>query len=144
MAVIGVASLTVGITLEAMNNAGSLGVDLITVLNDNGWSIDKNVRIIAHILSRVQVSPTYNVLKEKLYSLLPRKGKYWGSKLQDVIKTIVQDPEALFEFFGFRYIGPIDGHNIKVLDGIFSKAKNLKGPILIHVITEKGRFGALG
>jgi len=139
VAVIGDASLTVGMTLEAMNNAGSLGVDLITVLNDNGWSIDKNVGIIAHILSRVQVSPTYNILREKLYSLLPRKGKYWGSKLQDVIKTIVQDPAALFEFFGFRYIGPIDGHNIEVLDGIFSKAKNLKGLILIHVITEKGR-----
>jgi 1-deoxy-D-xylulose-5-phosphate synthase len=139
VAVIGDASLTVGMTLEALNNAGSLGVDLITVLNDNGWSIDKNVGIIAHILSRVQVSPTYNILREKLYSLLPRKGKYWGSKLQDVIKTIVQDPAALFEFFGFRYIGPIDGHNIEVLDGIFSKAKNLKGPILIHVITEKGR-----
>ncbi len=139
VAVIGDASLTVGMTLEAMNNAAGLGVDLLTILNDNGWSIDKNVGIIAHILSKVQVSPTYNILREKVYSLLPRKGKYWGSKLQDVIKTIVQDPAALFEFFGFRYVGPIDGHNIEILDEIISKAKNLKGPILIHVITEKGR-----
>jgi len=138
-AVIGDASLTVGMTLEAMNNAGSLGVDLITILNDNGWSIDKNVGIIAHILSKVQVSPTYNILREKLYSILPNRGKYWGSKLEDVIKTIIQDPAALFEFFGFRYIGPVDGHNIELLDEIFSKAKKLKGPILIHVITEKGR-----
>ncbi len=137
--VIGDATLTVGMTLEAMNNAGTLGVDLITILNDNGWSIDKNVGIVAHILSKVQVNPLYNTLKDRIYRLLPEKGKYWSSKLEDVVKTIVQDPAALFEFFGFRYIGPIDGHNIKVLDEVISKAKDLKGPVLIHVITQKGR-----
>ncbi|NPA79454.1 MAG: 1-deoxy-D-xylulose-5-phosphate synthase [Thermotogae bacterium] len=139
VAVIGDASLTIGMTLEAMNNAGSLGVDLITVLNDNGWSIDKNVGRIAQMLAHVQVNPLYNTLRDKLYRLLPNRGKYWGSKLEDVIKTIVQDPAALFEFFGFRYIGPIDGHDIRRMDEIFKHAKNLKGPILIHVITEKGR-----
>ncbi len=139
VAVIGDASLTIGMTLEAMNNAGSLGVDLITILNDNGWSIDKNVGRIAQMLAHVQVNPLYNTLRDKLYRILPSKGKYWGSKLEDVIKTIVQDPAALFEFFGFRYIGPIDGHNIKRLDEILKNAKSLKGPILIHVITEKGR-----
>ncbi|MEO0207261.1 MAG: 1-deoxy-D-xylulose-5-phosphate synthase [candidate division WOR-3 bacterium] len=137
--VIGDATLTVGMTLEAMNNAGSLGVDIITILNDNGWSIDKNVGIIAQMLSKVQVNPVYNTLREKIYRLLPKKGKYWGGKLEDVIKTIVQDPAALFEFFGFRYIGPIDGHNLRLLDDVIGNAKGLKGPILIHVITEKGR-----
>ncbi len=137
--VIGDATLTVGMTLEAMNNAGSLGVDIITILNDNGWSIDKNVGIIAQMLSKVQVNPVYNTLREKIYRLLPEKGKYWGGKLEDVIKTIVQDPAALFEFFGFRYIGPIDGHNLSLLDDVMRNAKGLKGPILIHVITEKGR-----
>lgn len=138
VAVIGDATLTVGMTLEAMNNAGSLGVDLITILNDNGWSIDKNVGRIAQMLAHVQVNPIYNTLRDKLYRLLPSKGKYWGSKLEDVIKTIVQDPAALFEFFGFRYIGPIDGHDVRRLDEILSQARDLKGPILIHVITEKG------
>ncbi|NPB04302.1 MAG: 1-deoxy-D-xylulose-5-phosphate synthase [Thermotogae bacterium] len=138
VAVIGDASLTIGMTLEAMNNAGSLGVDLITILNDNGWSIDKNVGRIAQMLAHVQVNPLYNTLRDKIWRLLPSKGKYWSSKLEDVIKTIVQDPAALFEFFGFRYIGPIDGHNIRRLDEILSKAKKLKGPVLIHVITEKG------
>ena len=138
VAVIGDATLTIGMTLEAMNNAGSLGVDLITILNDNGWSIDKNVGRIAQMLAHVQVNPIYNTLRDKIYRLLPNKGKYWGSKLEDVIKTIVQDPAALFEFFGFRYIGPIDGHDIKRLDEILRDAKQLKGPILIHVITEKG------
>ena len=138
VAVIGDATLTIGMTLEAMNNAGSLGVDLITILNDNGWSIDKNVGRIAQMLAHVQVNPIYNTLRDKIYRLLPNKGKYWGSKLEDVIKTIVQDPAALFEFFGFRYIGPIDGHDIRRLDEILRDAKRLKGPILIHVITEKG------
>ncbi len=138
VAVIGDATLTVGMTLEAMNNAGSLGVDLITILNDNGWSIDKNVGRIAQMLAHVQVNPLYNTLRDKIYRILPRKGKYWGSKLEDVIKTVVQDPAALFEFFGFRYIGPIDGHDIRRLDDILRHAKDLKGPVLIHVITEKG------
>ena len=144
VAVIGDGAMTGGEAFEALNHAGDIGTNLIVVLNDNGMSIDFNVGAMSEYLSRIRVAPQYNRAKEDIKGFL-RSIPHIGDtvvKTAEYIKEGVKSvlvPGGLFEEMGFAYIGPIDGHNIRLMRDVFSEACMLDGPILVHVRTRKGR-----
>ncbi|KUK10996.1 MAG: 1-deoxy-D-xylulose-5-phosphate synthase [Clostridia bacterium 41_269] len=143
IAVIGDGALTGGMAFEALNYAGHLGKDLIVVLNDNKMSIDKNVGALSSYLSRLRTDPMYFKGKEEIENLLKKLPHgstvlKLADKIKDSIKYLVV-PGMLFEELGFTYLGPIDGHNINAMKAVFNNAKSLKGPVLVHVITQKGK-----
>lgn len=144
LAVIGDGALTGGMAFEAMNHAGHLGLDVTVVLNDNEMSISKNVGALSTYLSRLRSDPAYSRRKEEVEQVLlriPRIGENllnFASKVKDGVKYLMV-PGKFFEELGFTYIGPIDGHNIPVLLDVFSKVRQMKGPVLLHVVTQKGR-----
>ena len=144
IAVLGDGALTGGESFEGLNNAGDLGRNLIVVLNDNGRSIDKNVGAMSEYLSALRIAPQYNRAKkdvEHLLKSIPRiGGKVYktASAIKDGVRTALV-PGAPFEEIGFRYIGPIDGHNLELLTEVFSQVRQMQGPILVHVHTKKGK-----
>ena len=144
IAVLGDGALTGGEAFEGLNNAGDLGRNLIVVLNDNGRSIDKNVGAMSEYLSALRIAPQYNRAKkdvEHLRKSIPRiGGKVYktASAIKDGVRTALV-PGAPFEEMGFRYIGPIDGHNLELLTEVFSQVRQMTGPILVHVHTKKGK-----
>ena len=146
IAVIGDGALTGGMSFEALNHAGHLQKNIIVILNDNNMSISKNVGALQHYLANILVSRSYNVIKTKIWDLIQkfparvrRRVIVSAQKFEEsLMNTIV--PNILFEDLGFKYVGPIDGHDIPRLIRIFHKAqKNVFGPIFIHVVTQKGR-----
>lgn len=143
VAVIGDGALTGGMALEALNDAGDRKTDLIIILNDNQMSIGKNVGGLSTYLSKIRIDPKYNKFKEEFDEAL-RKTNI-GSSLADSLRKIKSGikqmlvPGMFFEDMGIKYLGPIDGHNIKELTKVMSMAKGLKGPVLIHAVTQKGR-----
>jgi 1-deoxy-D-xylulose-5-phosphate synthase len=143
VAVIGDGALTGGMALEALNDAGRSNTKLLIILNDNEMSISKNVGGISRYLSRIRTSKGYLSTKKDVDKLLSRTpvGKQIKSVLKrakDGIKQIVV-PGMLFEELGLTYMGPVDGHNINEIIEYLETAKYLEGPILIHVITKKGK-----
>lgn len=144
VAVIGDGSMTGGMAFEALNNAGHLGTDLIVVLNDNEMSIAPNVGALSGYLSRLRVNPAINRFKEEIEQLIQRIPKFgeatvrYLDRLKDSLKYLVI-PGILFEELGFSYFGPVDGHNIRQMLNIFRDAATHKGPVLIHVLTKKGK-----
>lgn len=144
IAVIGDGALTGGESFEALNNAGDLGTKLIVVLNDNEMSIDANVGAMSEYLSRIRIAPQYARAKRDMGSLLmsiPHIGdKVYktASHLKDGVRSVLV-PGSLFEEMGFHYIGPLDGHNISLMEEVFKSAKELEGPVLIHIHTVKGK-----
>lgn len=144
IAVIGDGALTGGESFEALNNAGDLGTKLIVVLNDNEMSIDANVGAMSEYLSRIRIAPQYARAKRDMGSLLmsiPHIGdKVYktASHLKDGVRSVLV-PGSLFEEMGFHYIGPLDGHNIALMEEVFKSAKELEGPVLIHIHTVKGK-----
>ena len=144
IAVIGDGALTGGESFEALNNAGDLGTKLIVILNDNEMSIDANVGAMSEYLSRIRIAPQYARAKRDMGSLLmsiPHIGdKVYktASHLKDGVRSVLV-PGSLFEEMGFHYIGPIDGHNIGLLEEVLASAKEMKGPVLIHIHTVKGK-----
>ena len=144
IAVIGDGALTGGESFEALNNAGDLGTKLIVVLNDNEMSIDANVGAMSEYLSRIRIAPQYARAKRDMGSLLmsiPHIGdKVYktASHLKDGVRSVLV-PGSLFEEMGFHYIGPIDGHNIGLLEEVLASAKEMEGPVLIHIHTVKGK-----
>lgn len=144
VAVIGDGALTGGLAFEAMNNCGYQKRDIIVIFNDNGISIDPNVSAISSYFNDLFSSRTVNKLRDKIWNatnIIPSFGdrlKEFLSRLEGGIKSIVT-PGMLFEALGFNYFGPINGHNIYKLIKILSQVKHLKGPILLHVMTEKGK-----
>ncbi len=143
VAVIGDGAMTGGMAFEALNHAGHLKKDLIVVLNDNEMSIAQNVGAMSGYLTRLRTDPVYSRGKEEIEQLL-RKIPIGsallriGEKLKDSLKYLIV-PGMIFEELGFTYLGPVDGHDIKALCTVFNQAKLLKGPILIHVLTKKGK-----
>ncbi len=143
VAVIGDGAMTGGEAFEGLNHAGDLGTNLIVVLNDNGMSIDCNVGAMSEYFSRIRVAPQYNRAKEDIKGFL-RSIPHIGDtmvKTAEYIKEGVKSvlvPGGLFEEMGFTYIGPIDGHNIRLMRDVFTEAAMMDGPILIHVRTRKG------
>lgn len=144
VAVIGDGAMTGGLSYEALNNAGRSSNNLIIVLNDNEMSISRNVGGISRYLSKIRTQPIYFKAKDDLNSFLnsiPAIGKGAARALdraKGTIKYIVM-PGIIFEELGLKYLGPIDGHNIAELTNVFARAKRLKGPVLIHVCTQKGK-----
>ncbi|WP_085829452.1 1-deoxy-D-xylulose-5-phosphate synthase [Clostridium massiliodielmoense] len=143
VAVIGDGALTGGMAIEALNDVGDKKTNLIVILNDNQMSIGKNVGGVSTYLSRIRIDPKYNKFKSDFNDVLRKTNIGTGvadslSKLKSGIKQILV-PGMFFEEMGIKYLGPIDGHNIKELTKVINMAKNLKGPVLIHTITQKGR-----
>ena len=143
VAVCGDAAFTCGITLEALNNVVSSTKRLIVVLNDNQWSIARNVGAMAKYLNRLSTSTTYNRIHhdlEKFFTGLPHgheMNQLWMKWKRETKDFFVNS--SLFEKFGLRYIGPIDGHNLEELQKNLEFAKNCDVPVLIHVMTVKGK-----
>jgi 1-deoxy-D-xylulose-5-phosphate synthase len=147
IAVIGDGSLTNGMALEAMNHAGFMGTDLIVVLNDNEKSISRNVGAYSRYLSKLRVELLYMQEKQKLKKILryAKPGYRASSNLfvqfKERLKHILTPSRtgAVFQELGFAYLGPIDGHDIHLLCEVFESINDLKGPILIHAATYKGK-----
>lgn len=144
IAVIGDGALTGGESFEALNNAGDLGKKLIVILNDNEMSIDANVGAMSEYLSRIRMAPQYARAKRDMGNLLMSiphiGGKVYKttSHLKDGVRSALV-PGSIFEKMGFHYVGPIDGHNIGLLEEVLQRAKEMEGPILIHIHTIKGK-----
>jgi len=143
VAVIGDGCLTCGMAYEALNHAGHLGKRLVVVLNDNGMSISPTVGAIAKRLNVVRTSHRYKKAKERtgqLLSFLPGgKRLYWAlDRLKEGAKAVVM-PTMIWEQLGFTYLGPIDGHNVGELETALTQAKNYCKPVIVHVLTTKGR-----
>ncbi|QSZ26503.1 1-deoxy-D-xylulose-5-phosphate synthase [Aceticella autotrophica] len=144
ISVIGDGALTGGMAFEALNDAGRSKTNLIVILNHNEMSISENVGSISMYLSKIRTDPYYFRFKkdiENIMNIIPPIGKsiYKSvEKLKYSIKQLVV-PGMLFEEIGFKYLGPIDGHDINALIEVLNRAKNIEGPILIHTITKKGK-----
>ncbi len=144
LAVIGDGSLTGGMAFEALNHAGHMKSDIIVVLNDNEMSISRNVGALSAHLNRIMTGDFMISLREDIKNKirnLPALGDkvYKAARyLEETAKGII-GPGLLFEELGFQYIGPVDGHNLNHLIVNLSNIKRLKGPILIHVVTKKGK-----
>lgn len=144
VAVIGDGAMTGGMAYEAMNNSGVLKTDLIVVLNDNNMSIAPNVWQISNYFTEMISHPDYNKFKGQIWDLTGKLDQFGDRmrrvavRLEQGIKAVIT-PGMLFEALGFRYFGPINGHNLHQTVKIFEQVKDLKGPILIHAITQKGK-----
>ena len=144
IAVIGDGAMTGGMAYEAMNNAGVRSSNLIVILNDNRMSIAPNVWQIHNYFSEMIAHPEYNKFKGAVWDLTGKLDQF-GDRLRKVavrlergIKSVIT-PGILFEALGFRYFGPINAHNLVQVVKIFEHIKNLNGPILVHVLSEKGK-----
>ncbi len=144
IAVIGDGSLTGGMAIEALNDAGSSKTNIIVILNDNEMSISRNVGGIPALLTKIRTKKTYtrsNNCIKRFFNRVPIIGKPIVN-LAHIIKRGIKQaviPNMYFEDIGFTYLGPVDGHNIQELENILYKSQNIEGPILIHVITKKGK-----
>ena len=143
VALIGDAGLTCGITMEALNNVAVSTNRLIVILNDNRWSISKNVGAIARYLNELITNPLYNRLDQDVKSMLHRipGGNSiirFGSRAKKEAKDLIV-PSSLFEKYGLRYLGPIDGHDFEELVQYLEFCKGSTEPVLLHVLTTKGR-----
>ena len=144
IAVIGDGSFTGGLAFEAMNNAGRFNRNFIVVLNDNKMSISKNVGAFPRYLTTVRIQPWYFKVKrvtERVVSKIPFIGRFVKNFLQhgkSKIKNLVYK-NTLFDCFGFTCLGPIDGHNVEELENAFNVAKKIQSPVLVHVVTKKGK-----
>jgi len=142
--IIGDATLTCGMSLEALNNISRDLKRFIIILNDNEMSISKNVGAITHILSRMLSNPTTNKIYQELHALvskIPSLGSSLskhGHKITESLKNLVS-PAAFFEHYGLSYIGPIDGHDTRKLMDVFEGVKESQWPVIIHVLTKKGQ-----
>ena len=144
IAVIGDGSLTGGMALEALNHAGSSQTKMIVILNDNEMSISKNIGGVNMFLSKLRTRKNYtnsNKTGKRIINKIPLIGKpivRFVQKAKNGIKQIII-PKMFFEDIGFKYLGPVDGHNIGDLEVLLKGAKEADGPVLIHVLTKKGK-----
>ncbi|MBK7254562.1 MAG: 1-deoxy-D-xylulose-5-phosphate synthase [Ignavibacteria bacterium] len=145
VAVIGDGSMTGGMAYEAMNNIGLLKKDIIVVLNDNKMSIAPNVWSLQNYFNEIMTNDTYNRLRSKVWDMTGALDKKMSDRLRKAAAKIegglkgVITPGMLFEALGFRYFGPINGHNVVNLVKIMEEIYKMSGPILLHIITEKGK-----
>lgn len=143
IAVIGDGAMTGGMAYEALNHTGHLRKDLIVVLNDNEMSIARNVGAMSGYLTRLRTDPMYSKGKEEVEQLLKKFPigstlLRLGERLKDSLKYLVV-PGIIFEELGFTYLGPVDGHDIKAVITVLQQARSKKGPVLVHVLTKKGK-----
>ena len=144
IAVIGDGALTGGMAFEGLNNAGELGKRLIVILNDNEWSISPNIGAIARYLTKLTTSRMYRAIERDVFDLLgrlPRLGKRAqeaAHRVKEGLQNLVV-PGVLFEDMGLKYFGPIDGHDLDTLQETLSDLRRFEGPVLLHVVTKKGK-----
>ena len=144
VAVIGDGAMTGGQAFEALNNAGFMNKDVLVILNDNNMSIDPNVGALNEYLADITSSKTFNRVRDEIYDLLGHfkaagdTMRKIASRLESAITAAVT-PGSLFRSFGFKYYGPIDGHDVDGLRKTLEDLKNVKGPKLLHVVTVKGK-----
>lgn len=144
IAVIGDGAMTGGEAFEALNNAGVSKANILVILNDNGISIDKAVGGLSRYLVKITSSQKYNRLKERVWRKTggdekPAKGRNFISKSLAALKSSLLSSSNLFESLGFRYFGPVDGHDVQQLVEVLSSLRKLNGPKLLHIVTKKGK-----
>jgi 1-deoxy-D-xylulose-5-phosphate synthase len=144
VAVIGDGALTGGMAFEGLNNAGELGKPLILILNDNEMSISPNIGAIHRYLTKLTTSRLYRAFERDVWELLGklprggRKAQLAAHRLKEGLQNMVA-PGVLFEEFGIKYFGPIDGHDLPLLEETLSDLRRFDTPVLLHVVTRKGR-----
>jgi 1-deoxy-D-xylulose-5-phosphate synthase len=152
IAVIGDGSMTCGLAYEALNNAGHTDRDLIVVLNDNQMSISPNVGALHQYLTQVRTSPMYERVRQEVKKIIhaaPKIGpigrmiEEFAVRADDALKGMFV-PGMIFEELGFRYIGPVDGHDIARMTATFAEVRKMSGPRLVHVVSTKGKGFAPG
>ena len=145
VAVLGDGALTCGLSYEGLNNAGHSDRDLIVILNDNGMSISPNVGAVSTMLGRIVANPRTNAMREAVKNVTFKLGGVFGERVVDFAKNLEESvknlwsPGMLFEELGFRYFGPVDGHDTAKLCETLAFVRKMKGPRLIHVLTQKGK-----
>ncbi len=145
VAVVGDGALTCGLSYEGMNNAGASDRDIILIVNDNGMSISPNVGAISKLLGSIVADPRTDRLRERLKKVTLRLGDVFGDGVVHLARNVEESVKnlfsngMLFEELGFRYFGPIDGHDLDKLGQTLSHVRGLKGPRVVHVLTEKGK-----
>ncbi len=145
IAVIGDGSMTAGLAFEGLNNGGSKKSNLLVILNDNNMAIDPNVGALKEYLLDITTSQTYNRFKKDVWNLLGKLDRIAPStrstiqKLENAIKSAILKQSNLFESLGFRYFGPVDGHDVVYLTQVLNDLKNIPGPKLLHCVTVKGK-----
>ncbi|PKP01446.1 MAG: 1-deoxy-D-xylulose-5-phosphate synthase [Bacteroidetes bacterium HGW-Bacteroidetes-9] len=145
IAVIGDGSMTGGMAMEALNNAGVSKTNLLVVLNDNGIAIDKNVGAMREYLLDIVTSRAYNKLKDKVWKLMGGNTQYGKNsravvkQIGNALKSTILNKSNLFEAFNFRYFGPVDGHDVVRLAKLMQDIQKIPGPKLLHVVTVKGK-----
>ncbi len=144
IAVIGDGALTGGMAWEALNHTGDLGANVIIVLNDNKMSIDKNVGAVSSYLSRLSATVFYQAFRKRVDSAMKRIPVF-GDRMLDFVYRLKKSlkvlvfRESVFSHLGFEYVGPIDGHNIQIIEDVFRNVCRLEKPVVVHVVTQKGR-----
>lgn len=142
--VIGDAALAGGMAFEALNHAGHLGKNLLVILNDNEISISPTIGALSKYLNRILTNPLYNRMRKDAETLLKKMPKFGyqafraAKRFEEGLKNLLT-AGILFEEMGFRYFGPIDGHNIKLMIEMFKKVTELREPVIVHLITKKGK-----
>lgn len=143
IAMIGDGAMTGGIAFEALNNCGVQQRDMLVIMNDNQFSISPNVSAVSNYFSQIYTSETVQKIRTNIWDFAGKfdtvgdRLRKLASRIEDSVKAIVT-PGVLFETLGFNYIGPINGHNVKKLVEILQSIKTFKGPVFLHVITQKG------
>ncbi len=140
VAIIGDGAMTAGMAFEALNHSGELNDDIIVILNDNNMSISKNVGGLSSYFARMWASKPYNFLRSGSKKVLSKVPPAWKAahRAEEYMKGMVS-PATIFEELGFNYFGLIDGHDVEGLVNILNNIKNLRGPLLLHVVTQKGK-----
>lgn len=145
VAVIGDGSMTAGLAFEGLNNAGIEKTNILVILNDNNMAIDPNVGALKEYLLDITTSKTYNKLKNDVWNLLGHLNKLGhnyrklAQQIDNAVKSILLRHSNLFESLNFRYFGPVDGHDVVYLTKLLTDLKDIKGPKLLHVVTQKGK-----
>ncbi len=145
VAVVGDGALTCGLSYEGMNNAGHSDRDIVLIVNDNGMSISPNVGAISKTLGRIVADPRTNRLRERIKGLTFALGGVFGEGVVEFARNVEESvknlfsPGMFFEELGFRYFGPIDGHDLQKLTDTFRFVRGMSGPRVIHVMTQKGK-----
>jgi 1-deoxy-D-xylulose-5-phosphate synthase len=145
VAIIGDGAMGCGLAYEALNNAGHTGRDFIVVLNDNDMSIGPAVGAMNKYLTGVITNPAYNKMRSIVKEVLHRTPTALGDVMEEVAGRLEESakhlftPGLIFEELGFKYVGPVDGHDVDLLVEMFSRVKEMSGPILVHAITRKGK-----
>jgi 1-deoxy-D-xylulose-5-phosphate synthase len=145
VAVVGDGALTCGLSYEGMNNAGASDRDIILIVNDNGMSISPNVGAISKLLGSIVADPRTDRLRERIKKVTLKVGDVLGDGVVQMARNVEESVKnlfsngMLFEELGFRYFGPIDGHDLDKLTQTLAHVRGLKGPRVIHVLTEKGK-----